>query len=276
MNAANENWGADLRSWAIPSEILAAAPETPYGFPTELFRRRGEHAREGAHTPTTVRALEALPPDGSVLDVGVGGGATSLPLVDRAGVITGVDSQDDMLPAFATAVERAGVRAEVIAGAWPAVAADVPIVDVVVCGHVAYNVPDLAAFFLALHEHARHRVVTELTAHHPLMWMSDLWLTFHDVRRPTRPSADDALAVLAEIGIVSRREERTETDDVAGGGFERREDAVALVRRRLCLDAERDGDIAVALGDRLRQRAGLWTAGPSHQSVVTLWWDTTG
>ena len=36
-------------------------------------------------TPTTRRALEALPEGGSVLDVGVGGGATSLPLAGRAG-----------------------------------------------------------------------------------------------------------------------------------------------------------------------------------------------
>jgi SAM-dependent methyltransferase len=274
VNPANENWGADLRSWAIPDKILAAAPETPYGFPKELFRHRGERAFAGAPTPTTVRALEALPSGGSVLDVGAGGGATSVPLVDRAGLITGVDSQDDMLPAFVQAVERAGGRAESVAGDWLTVAPDLAVADVVVSGHVAYNVPDLAAFFKALHEHARHRVVTELTAHHPLMWMNDLWLTFHDVRRPTRPSADDAVAVLGELGVIARREERSETDEVAGGGFERREDAVALVRRRLCLGAERDGEIAVALGDRLRERAGLWTAGPPHQSVVTLWWDT--
>jgi len=273
MNAA-EQWAVDLRSWAIPEAILAAAPESPFGFPAEAFRRRGESALGGPPTPTTLRALETLPEGGSVLDVGAGGGATSLPLAARAALITGVDAQQDMLSGFAEAVERAGVRAAVVAGSWPSIEAAAPVADVVVCGHVAYNVADLVPFVRALHDHARRRVVMELTAQHPLSWMNDLWLALHEVSRPDRPSADDARAVLAEMGLTPHREERRDTDDVAGSGFASREDAIAVVRRRLCLGAERDGEVAVALGARLRARDGVWSAGPSHQSVVTLWWDT--
>jgi len=273
MNAG-DRWAADLRSWAIPEEILAAAPESPFGFPVELFRRRGEEAVAAPPTPTTIRALEALPEGGSVLDVGAGGGATSRPLAGRAGLITGVDGQEDMLAGFARAIGQAGAEVAVVTGSWPAVEAAAPVADVVVCGHVAYNVPDLAPFARALHDHARRRVVVELTELHPLSWMRDLWLTFHDLRRPERPSADDAIALLEETGIRPSREDRLETDEVAGGGFVRREDAIGLVRRRLCLGAERDGDIAAALGGRLRERGDLWTAGPTHQRVVTLWWDT--
>ncbi len=273
MNAA-ERWAADLRSWAIPEAILAAAPESPFGFPAEAFRRRGGGALEGPPTPTTLRALETLPEGGAVLDVGAGGGATSLPLAARAALITDVDAQEDMLSGFAEAVERAGARAAVVAGSWPSIDAAAPVADVVVCGHVAYNVADLAPFVRALHDHARRRVVMELTERHPLSWMNDLWMALHDVRRPDRPSAEDAAAVLAEVGLTPHREERQVTDDVAGSGFARREDAIAVVRRRLCLGAERDGEIAVALGARLREREGLWSAGPSHQIVVTLWWDT--
>ena len=273
MNAA-EAWASGLRSWAIPEEILAAAPESPYGFPADLFRRRGEEARGGPATPTTQRALEALPEAGSVLDVGVGGGGTSLPLVGRASEVTGVDSQGDMLVAFVATAERAGVRAATVAGRWPDVKDEAPFADVVVCGHVAYNVADLEPFVRALHEHARLRVVLELTDRHPLVWMNDLWLAFHGVRRPEGPSADDAVALLAEMGIVANREDLPLADDPAGNGFPAREDAIALVRRRLCLGSERDGDIAIALGDRLHDREGLWTAGPPHRSVVTLWWDT--
>jgi hypothetical protein len=208
-----------------------------------------------------------------VLDVGAGGGATSLPLAARAGLITGVDSQEDMLAGFLGAVGNAGTKGEAVTGTWPSIEAEAPVADVVVCGHVAYNVADLVPFVRALHAHARRRVVIELTAGHPLSWMNDLWQRFHGVRRPERPSADDAVALLQEIGITPNREERTETDEVAGGGFGRREDAIALVRRRLCLGAERDEDVAVALGERLRERGGLWTAGPPQQTVVTLWWD---
>ncbi|MGH2539120.1 MAG: hypothetical protein ACRDGK_01205, partial [Actinomycetota bacterium] len=66
---------------------------------------------------------------------------------------------------------------------------------------------------------------------------------------------------------------RVDTEDAAGGGFERRDDAVAMVRRRLCLPPERDVEVAEALGSRLSERHGLWRAGPGDQPVVTLWWD---
>ena len=228
----------------------------------------------GPASPTTERALEVLPEAGSVLDVGVGGGGTSLPLAGHASEIIGVDSQGDMLVAFVATAERAGVRAATVAGRWPDVKDEAPVADVVVCGHVAYNVADLEPFVRALDEHARLRVVLELTDRHPLVWMNDLWLAFHGVRRPEGPSADDAVALLAEMGIVANREDLPLADDPAGNGFPAREDAIALVRRRLCLGSERDGDIAIALGDRLHDREGLWTAGPPHRSVVTLWWDT--
>jgi SAM-dependent methyltransferase len=269
-----ERWAADLRAWAIPDEILSAAPESPFGFPAELFARRGWKAMGDASTPTARRALEALPKGGSVLDVGVGGGATSLPLAERASQITGVDAQQDMLDAFMGVAADVGVNAAGVLGRWPDIQADAPAADVVVCGHVAYNVADLRAFVRALHEHARRRVVLELTEHHPLSWMNDLWLTFHGLRRPERPTASDTLDLLAEMGIIAGREDRLVTSDPAGNGFARREDAIALARRRLCLGAERDGEIAFALGDRLHEREGLWNAGPSRRSVVTLWWDT--
>ena len=58
---AVERWREQLERWAIPPEILAAAPESPWGFPTELFRARGAlGADRGGTTPTTARALERL------------------------------------------------------------------------------------------------------------------------------------------------------------------------------------------------------------------------
>ncbi|MGZ8611251.1 MAG: hypothetical protein ACXWX0_03130, partial [Actinomycetota bacterium] len=59
------------------------------------------------------------------------------------------------------------------------------------------------------------------------------------------------------------------------GGFERREDAIALVRRRLCLPSDRDRDIADALGEHLVERDGRWSAGPSNQTITTMWWNGT-
>ena len=270
MSAA-DRWREALRAWAIPDEILAAAPESPYGFPTEPFRRRAELAAAAdAPTPTTTRELEALAEGGTVLDVGVGSGATSLPLAKRVSRIVGVDGSEGMLESFGAAARAAGVAFDAIQGAWPEVAPDVAAADVVVCGHVLYNVQVLEPFVRELTTHARRRVVVELTDRHPWSWMHDLWIRFHRLERPQGPTAEDAEDVLRELGLDPRLEDRVETGT---GGFERRADAVALVRRRLCVSAESDGEIAGALGDRLAKRDGLWSAGPTAQRIVTMWWD---
>lgn len=275
--ALSAAWAEALMSWAIPPAILEAAPESPYGFPSELFARRGERAAigegRGAPTPTASRALEALSEPGTVLDVGVGGGATSLPLAARCTGLIVVDGQDDMLEAVARRSAGIGLPVTLVLGRWPDVAVETPAADVAVSGHVAYNVADLDGFLTALTAHARRRVVIELTDRHPLSWMNDLWLRFHGLERPDRPRADDAEALCAALGLDVHREERVDTAETAGSGFERREDAVGLVRRRLCLPPERDAEIAEALGPRLREHGGLWSAGPAEQRVITLWWD---
>jgi SAM-dependent methyltransferase len=269
---AVERWREQLERWAIPPEILAAAPESPWGFPTELFRARGAPgADRGGTTPTTARALERLPRTGRVLDVGCGGGATSLPLAGRAGTLVGVDAQEDMLDGFLANARAAGVSAVAVPGRWPEVADAVDPVDVAVAGHVLYNVADLEPFVLRLAALADHRVVVELTDRHPLAWMNDLWLRFHGLERPTVPSSDDALDVLGEIGLIATLERWEAPPRV--GGFAERADALGLARRRLCLPPSRDDELASALGTRLAERGGLWSVGPGSQRLATIWFD---
>lgn len=271
---AARRWAEQLAAWAIPEEILASAPGSPWGFPPEVFARRAEAAVKEPPRPSTIRAREALPRGGSVLDVGCGGGAASLPLADRAGRLVGVDQTASMLEPFREAARAAGIRAETVAAAWPEAAGSVGPADVVVCYHVLYNVPDLPPFALALTDHARARVVVEITDAHPLAWMNPLWRSLHGLERPRGPTADDAEAVLRELGLSVEREDAVVLP--RGGGFERREEAVALVRRRLCLSPDRDPDVERALGDRLRRHDdGSWSAGPAQQRVAALWWAGT-
>jgi 2-polyprenyl-3-methyl-5-hydroxy-6-metoxy-1,4-benzoquinol methylase len=271
VNEAEERWAAALAGWAIPQAVIDAVPESPWGFPSELFRSRGASAPRRVQTPTTRLALEALPEGGTVLDVGAGGGAMSLPLAARASQITAVDEQADMLAVFSEVAQDAQVKADTVLGRWPAVADATPAADVVVCGHVIYNVPELGPFVDALHGHAAQRVVIELTEHHPLSWMNDLWATFHGLERPEGPTDEDAAAVIRARGHRVAREAQVRIQE--SGGFARREDCVAMVRRRLCLRPDQDAALVRALDQRLHEQDGLWSAGAAERSVSTLWWD---
>lgn len=266
MGPAAERWAQDLRSWAIPQEILDAAPESPWFLPVELFARRADAQTEP--TPSNLRALEALPKGGAVLDVGCGAGAGSLPLAARAGRLVGVDASADMLAAFRERAARTGAEVLTVPGEWPAVAGRVPIVDVVVNHHVVYNVGDIEPFVLALTDHARRRVVVEMMPDHPVSDMNPLWLRFHGLERPTRPTSDDFLTVLRELGIRPSEERWTSPWQ---GGFGRREDLVAWTRRRLCLTPDRDEEVWEAIRDRVVVRGGAY--GFPARREVTVWWE---
>jgi hypothetical protein len=89
---------------------------------------------------------------------------------------------------------------------------------------------------------------------------------------PGGPDADDAVAALAELELEPAVERWSAPP--RPGGFERRDDAVALVRRRLCLDPARDDELEGALGERLIEVDGLWSAGPAGgQGLVTIRFD---
>jgi SAM-dependent methyltransferase len=262
---ANDRWRAALADWEIPREIIAKAPASPHGFDPAVFTAAADEALARAEdSPSDAAARDALPAGGSVLDVGSGAGAGSLRLADRASTIVAVDQSAALLQAF---VERAGWRGAdcaVIEGVWPEVAAGTPTADVVVCHHVIYNVPDLASFAAALTTHARQRVVVELTAEHPMRWTAPYWQALHGLERPTRPTVDDAVAVLDELGlVVCRRAWSRSFDPVGDVG----PDTIDRLARRVCLPPERHGE--------LRDLVAREPPPPTRQ-VATLWWAGAG
>jgi len=269
---ALQRWREQLDGWAIPSEILAAAPESPWGYPVGLFRSRARRAGSRPATPSNLEAARSMPEGGSVLDVGAGAGAASLPLAGLAGRLVAVDESPAMVASFLNAADAAGVPAEAVEGRWPEVAGRVGPADVVVCHHVLYNVADLAPFALALTGHARRRVVAELTDRHPLAGLRPLWRRFHDLDRPTGPGADDAVAALGAAGLEVDRQDWEQPDRF---GFDDFDELVAFTRRRLCLPAARDPEVAEALLDEgTRQVDGVWVSGQPRR-VTTLSWPGT-
>ena len=210
---------------------------------------------------------------GSVIDVGSGAGAASLPLAARASRITAVDTDPAMLSSLTGIADGLGVdsdRAEIVtvAGRWPDVADRVPVADVVVCHHVLYNVMELRPFVEALSDHARVRVVVEMTERHPVEPMNPLWLRFHGLERAEGPTWEDAVAAISSLG----HDVNVERWDAAPlHTYESFDEMVAYHRRRLCLPSSSDPEVAAALeelGADPANPVGLGRGRP----LMTLWW----
>ncbi len=252
MSAVGEYWRTQLLAWAIPDEILAQAEVPPWAHDPATF---AVDETIDVTSPIFELARELLPPQGgSVMDIGCGGGRSSLPLVPRANRLVGVDENPAMLARFAQAALEAGVEFQEIQGRWPDVAiarefSGDPIepCDVVVCHHVFFNVADLEPFVVALTAKARLGVVVVLPTHHPLSAWNQAWKHFWNLDRPVGPTSDDAVAVLQALGIepeivvVPRPPMSRLADDPSS--------LVVSARRRLCLPSSRDGEIEQWLRD---------------------------
>ena len=259
MATAAQRWRDALDAWAIPDEIIDAAPESPWIHPPELFAVPDTIAPSPSHD----RAREVLSAGATVLDVGCGGGVAAFALTPPATHVIGVDHQPEMLEMFRANAAARGVACDTVEGFWPSVAARTPGGDVVTAHHVVYNVADIEPFLTALNDHARSRVVLELPDHHPLASMSEAWEHFWSLQRPLGPTPVELLDVLREMGITARRVQwhgpmRIEQDLAQAAHF---------MRIRLCLPAAREPEVRDFLATHEAPRA---------RALSTIWWDVVG
>jgi SAM-dependent methyltransferase len=265
-----DRWRSELAAWAIPEHITAAVTESPWVLPRGVFARRADRVSAAPSGPSFERARAALEPPGSVLDVGCGAGAACLPLLPRCTALTAVDTQADMLAMVAERAEAGGLRPRLVQGSWPGAAAEAGPADVVTCHHVTYNAADIEPFLTALTAAARRLVVVEMTTSHPLVSLNPFWLRFHGLVRPSGPTADDLLAILAALGITARHERWSRPGGRDYGSFAELTD---VTRIRLCLPPERGGDVGRALVESGIDPEHPVDLGSSGREVVTIWWD---
>jgi SAM-dependent methyltransferase len=254
-------WREALHSWDIPAEIRARAEVDPDWHPQWLYEHRLQQL-QGRRTVSSQRAVEALPPGGSVLDVGAGAGSASLPLAFRAGRIVAVDEKADLLQAFAREADRARVEHELVQGSWPEVSKSLDDADVVVCHNALYGVMELGTFVAAMAAKARKRTVIELSESHPYSYFASLWERLHGIQRSTGPTAYDAISVITEdVGIVPEVDQWHRLSYWEGVSPEK---IVTIARIRLCLPSTMDREIGSILNfDDMK----------APQPAVTIWWD---
>ncbi len=272
MNEAADRWARELGEWAIPEEILEQAPKVPFVFPPEMFA--APPPGSDSQSLSTRLAREALvdggraeshgagggrADGGTVLDIGCGGGAAAFAIAPPATHLIGTDRQEDMTKLFARTAAERGLSCETYPGPWPEVAPQVPVADVVVSHNVLYNVPDVVSFALAASDHARRRVVFEITEFHPQTVRKPLWKHFWDLDRPIGPTAGTAVEALAAAGLPVQSEptDATPRNDQRASTVD-----AAFWCRQLCLPQDRVDEVAelVATLEFPKER-------------VTIWWD---
>jgi 2-polyprenyl-3-methyl-5-hydroxy-6-metoxy-1,4-benzoquinol methylase len=237
---AAQRWADQLADWAIPQHILDQAPQSPYAHDPETFAVDETLDRAVLSAEVARSVLPKI--GGAVLDVGCGGGRAAMSLVPPAELVIGVDQNPAMLAEFTRSAAAAGVRSMTIEGNWPAVALDAPIVDVVVCHHVAYNVADIEPFIGALTGRARLAVVLVLPTVHPMSAWNEAWQRFWNLARPDGPTSDDFAAVLVETGITAERWEMPRPPLARHASDPT--NLVPATLRRLCLGADRADEVA--------------------------------
>jgi SAM-dependent methyltransferase len=271
MGDAAQRWREQLEAWAIPDEFLRAVADSPWQHHTEVFTKRADAYVANPVGVSWERAMSALKPPGTVLDVGAGAGAASLPLARATTGLVAVDPSEGMLHALAERAAALNLPTRLVRGSWPDVASTVDEADVVLCHHVVYNVQDLVPFAQALTDHARRRVVVELPPGHPMRALNPLWLRLHGLRRPDGPTAQDAVAVLTELGLEVHQERWPRPPRTPYGSFV---DMVASTRRRMCLPPERDPELVDALMELGVDPGHPVDLTDRHgDELITLWWD---
>lgn len=266
MSAA-ARWRKLLEAWALPADLLAAVPDSPYEWPAGLWRRG---TRESEADTPTVRAVAGwLPPGGSLLDVGAGTGRASLPFAARGYPVTAVECNPQMAAVLREEAAAAGLKVRLLEGSWPQMAPEAGHHDVALASHVVYDVADIEPFLRALHGAARAGVVLEAGERHPWSGLAEYYRVLHGLERPAGPTAQLLVEVVREVLGVSPQAERWTGRRRLR--FADLQELVDLYRRRLLIPVERAAEVADLLAPDIVEEDG-WLSLRDDHGVVTAWW----
>lgn len=268
MTAA-DRWRQQLQAWALPPDLLASAPQSPYGWPKKTWKDRAKRALDQELSPTGDLVHRLAGNRGSVLDIGAGSGRSSLPLVREGHRVTMVEPDPTMLETLTELTVAHPVA--IVAGRWPEVADQVESHTVAMSTHVVYDVPELVPFLKAMDRKAESAVVIEMFPEHPWSSLREAYRHFHQLDRPEGPTVDDLLEVVRELGHAPLVERWIRPSDIV---YETVEELVAASARRLVLPPTRWAELAEYVKPQIVGIPGNYRVGPDEREIFTVWWTT--
>lgn len=176
--------------------------------------------------------LKSIDSNTTVIDIGAGTGAWTIPLAKVAYRVTAVDPSPAMLD-----VLKSNLKAEritnvgIVQAQWEE--AEVSNHDVTLCSHSMYSVPDLAAFVNKVNEKTLKRAFMILRLKSRNGVLADLWQKYYNTPKPEEPSFILAYNLLYAMGIYG------DVEIDPHPGFRKDEtidDAVNFVRSALQLE----------------------------------------
>jgi SAM-dependent methyltransferase len=228
----------------------------------------------GGDDPFLACVLRHLGPDDTVLDVGAGTGRHTIPLARHTRRVIALDPSPAMLGYLREEAASQGLsNVEVIEGAWPDAARQVPTADIVVSAHVIYPIEDVVPFLRALDSRARRLCFLNLMVWQPWFDQLGLWEAVHGEPRIPQPTYIDAVNTLHQLGCYANVEavwvETRRAFDSLDDAVERFAESVAVGD-----DSERRQRLREALAERLEPLSDGWLAHPGGRyPLATIWWE---
>lgn len=268
---------------ALWTRIVDTPERMPAGERGQRFRGMAERLREAGRrdlsdAPVVRTVLASLGPERAVADLGAGPGRYTRVLARPGCRVWAVEPSEDMRrylqEDLAAEDPSVAARVQVVAGAWPDAADQVPAVEVALASLVIHFCPDATGFIAAMERIATRRCVLSIRVGQMQPLVDVLWPQFHPERpMPAQPVFANLYNVLLEQGIVADVSVNTGIGAETGRmRYADRDEAVQQLGRALQLTSDEEhARLAVALDGLLRKDDDGWrtTLPPTREAVVS-------
>lgn len=190
-------WAALVQ--AFQEQTARLSEETTAG--EAFWRARVPAFQPGASPSEELAYLLALAqPVDAWLDIGAGAGRLAIPLAGITRRVIALDASPTMRAALAAGARDAGLTLDIRPGQWPAVAADLPEVDVTLAANMLYAVDQPVPFIEQMERQSRRQCVVTLADRAPRTPDPASWAELFGEPPAILPGAREFVILLGALG----------------------------------------------------------------------------